>query len=387
MLISLAIVDVIGAGGERHQHLDLLPDQLLARIAKRSFSHLIHQDNSSGAIHFENRVGRGVEKLAKAPLGAEQIVRLRVRRQAPILTCKKIAGVMKILAGITLTAMMLGAAPKPARVVLIGVDGLGSAGLRAALKAGRAPNVQKLIERGSWSPAGRGIIPTVSSPNWATILMGAGPERHGITSNEWERHQFQIPPVCRGSEEIFPTMVGALREQRPKAKIAVIHDWAGFARLVEQKAVTYQAHPKGSKATAEAAAEYWKKERPELMLVHLDDVDHAGHGMGWETPEYAQAVADADGYIGTVLAAIASTGDESSTLVVLTADHGGVTKKHGGLSQAEIEIPILFAGPGVPKGREFTRTLGNIEIAPGIFHLLGLKAHACWTGRAPEFKP
>ncbi len=276
-------------------------------------------------------------------------------------------------------------APNPARVVLIGIDGLGSVGLNAALKAGKAPNIQRLVSRGSWSPAARAVIPTVSSPNWATILMGAGPERHGITSNEWERNKFQIPPVCKSTDEIFPTLVGVLRAARPSAKIAVIHDWEGFGRLFEQQAVTQKAHPKGAKATAQAAAEYWKQQRPELLLVHLDDVDHAGHGIGWESPEYAQAVSEADGYVGVLLAAIAATGDEATTLVVLTADHGGLGKKHGGLSQAEIEVPILFAGPGVAPGRVFRRVLGNIDIAPGIIHLLGLKPHPCWTGRAPDF--
>lgn len=284
-----------------------------------------------------------------------------------------------------LTITLSYAASKPARVVLIGIDGLGSAGVNAALKAGRAPNLEKLIARGSWSPAGRGVIPTVSSPNWASILMGAGPERHGITSNEWERNKIEIPPSCVGPDEIFPTIVGVMRQQMPKAKIAVIHDWDGFARLMERKAADYVAHPKGSQATAEAAAEYWKKERPQFLLVHFDDVDHAGHDIGWESPEYAKAVADADGYIGIVLAAIAATGDEASTLVVLTADHGGVGKKHGGLSKAEIEVPILFAGPGVVRGQEFAHPLGNIDIAPGIARLMGLRSHPCWTGQAPNF--
>ncbi|MBY0507937.1 MAG: alkaline phosphatase [Bryobacteraceae bacterium] len=280
-----------------------------------------------------------------------------------------------------LTAGFVCPAPKPRYVVLIGIDGLGSAGLSAALRAGRAPRIAGLVARGSWSPAGRGVIPTVSSPNWASILMGAGPERHGITSNEWERDKREIPPSCQGTEEIFPTIVGAVRQQLPKAKIGVVHDWAGFARLIERGAADYVSHPKGSRATAEEAARYWQKERPRLLLVHFDDVDHAGHDMGWETKEYAQAVADMDGYVGTVLDAI----DPANTLVVLTADHGGVGKKHGGLSKTEIEVPILFAGPGVAKGKVFARPLGNIDIAPGILKLLGLRAPPCWTGRAPEF--
>jgi len=297
----------------------------------------------------------------------------------------KLAGVNHFVCALLLLTPLGYAASKPSRVVLIGIDGLGSAGVSAALKAGHAPNLEKLISRGSWSPAGRGVIPTVSSPNWASILMGAGPERHGITSNDWERDKFEIPPSCAGPDETFPTIVGVMRQQMPKARIAVIHDWDGFARLMERKAVDYVLHPKGSKATAEAAAEYWKKERPQFLLVHFDNVDHAGHDIGWESPEYAKSVVDADGYIGIVLAAIAATGDEASTLVVLTADHGGVGKKHGGLSKAEIEVPILFAGPGVARGQEFAHPLGNIDIAPGIARLMGLRPDPCWTGKAPDF--
>lgn len=294
---------------------------------------------------------------------------------------------MKHLFSALLFSSLIGlyAAPKPARVVLIGFDGLGSAGLKAALQTGRAPNFQRLIARASWSPEGRGVIPTVSSPNWASILMGAGPERHGVTSNEWERNRLEIPATCQSSDGIFPTFVGVIRQKMPTAKIGVVHDWEGFARLMERPAVDYVVHPKGSAATAEAAAEYWKKVRPQLLLVHFDDVDHAGHEIGWESPAYAQAVLDADRYLGIVLEAIAATGDEASTLVVLTADHGGVGKKHGGLSKTEIEVPILFAGPGVARGQTFTRPLGNIDIAPGIMALLGIPAHPCWTGKAPNF--
>ncbi len=50
---------------------------------------------------------------------------------------------------------------------------------------------------------GRAVLPTVSSPNWASMIMGVGPEQHGITSNEWERDEHVLPPVNEGPEKIF----------------------------------------------------------------------------------------------------------------------------------------------------------------------------------------
>ena len=50
-----------------------------------------------------------------------------------------------------------------------------------------------------------------------------------------------------------------------------------------------------------AAVRYWTESRPELMFIHLDNVDHAGHDSGWSSTSYYQAVAEADGYTGVIL--------------------------------------------------------------------------------------
>src|SRR5262245_27962412 len=178
-------------------------------------------------------------------------------------------------------------------VVVIGVDGLSPEGVHG----GSVPRMRSLMQRGAWTLHARGVMPTVSSPNWASMISGAGPEQHGVTSNEWQRDKRDITPVCTGSEDIFPTVFGLLRAQRPQSAIAVFHDWDGFARLVERSAVTVMEHRKGSANAAAAAADYWKRSRPKLLFLHLDDVDHAGHSQGWQGPAYRKAVEDIDALI------------------------------------------------------------------------------------------
>ena len=97
------------------------------------------------------------------------------------------------------------------------------------------------MKRGAYTLKGRGVMPTVSSPNWSSILSGAGPEQHGVTSNEWQRDKHEIDPVCVGLEPIFPTIFGVLHAAKPALRLAAIYDWDGFGRLFERSAVNHIA--------------------------------------------------------------------------------------------------------------------------------------------------
>src|SRR5258708_29524882 len=181
-----------------------------------------------------------------------------------------------------LTAGLAFAAPK--HVVVIGVDGLGG----EYLKQNIPPNIKALIDRGAWTMQARGVMPTVSAPNWASMIMGAGPEQHGVTSNDWPE-KFDFPPACKGQTELFPTIFGVMREQQPGSKIVIVHDWDGFAKLFEKSAPTVAQRVKGSPEAMQAAIPLWKAHRPELLFIHLADVDHAGHEKGSCSADYWSA--------------------------------------------------------------------------------------------------
>ena len=256
-------------------------------------------------------------------------------------------------------------------VLIIGVDGLSADGVRN----NPTPNIHKLMERGAWTLQSRGVMPTVSSPNWMSLLSGAGPEMHGVHSNEWERFNFKIAPACKGPEGIFPGLYGVIHAQMPQATLAAIHDWQGFGRLVEKSSAAHVQHVKGSPAATEAAIAYWKQNKPLLLWVHLDDVDHAGHDKTWEGPEYKAAVGIIDELIGKLIAAVPL----DTTLIVLVSDHGGNGTKHGNDTTNELETPLIFAGPGIAKG-EITARARSIDVAPTVVKALGLQPHPCWEG-------
>src|SRR5438128_3683901 len=122
--------------------------------------------------------------------------------------------------------------PRVDHVLVIGCDGFGSVGFTPS----NTPVLHRLMREGCFTLHARGVMPTVSSPNWASMIMGAGPEQHGVTSNDWQQDKYEIPPICHGSGGIFPTIFGVLREERPSSIIACFTDWDGFIRLVEPKA-------------------------------------------------------------------------------------------------------------------------------------------------------
>src|SRR5581483_3653958 len=198
--------------------------------------------------------------------------------------------------------------------------------------------------------------------------------------------------VGRGG--IFPTLYGMLRDQRPKSVIATFAEWEDYDRLVERGVADVMGHPdgprknnvepfKGGRQTIAMATEFLRARRPDLLFIHLDLVDHAGHHFGHLTPDYVAAVEEADRLAGIVIEAIREQGAARPVLLV-TADHGGVGKKHGGATMAEIEIPWIMDGPGIARGREITTPVNTYDTAPTLARVLGIKPHACWISKVVE---
>lgn len=279
----------------------------------------------------------------------------------------------------TLGAAALAAAPQPAtvRVIVLGFDGLGA----YALRDSRNPTFDRLSKTGASTLKARGVMPTVSSPNWASMIMGAGPEQHGVTSNDWEPDKFEFPPTVVGRGGIFPTIFGTLRAAKPSANIACFHDWEGFARLTETKVFDKLEHGNGPDDTAARAIRYLKEHHPDLLFVHFDHVDDAGHHFGHGTKEYFEAVAKADRLTNDVLLSVEAAGLASQTIVLVTADHGGVGKHHGGNTLQELEIPWIINGPGVRKGHVVETPVNTFDTAVTLAYLFRIQTPVAWIGR------
>lgn len=282
-----------------------------------------------------------------------------------------------LLLAMTLCSAATAQIPDVEHVVIFGIDGLGPIGLETA----PIPNVSELIKNGAHSFKARGVMPTSSAPNWASMIMGAGPEQHGVLDNKWPLPGFNFIPTEGGTGMIFPTIFRVLREAKPSIVTSMIHDWDGFAILFERPMIDVVINGNKEDDTTAQAITVVKEKKPNFLFVHLDHVDHALHSIGFASEAYFQAVTKMDTLVGSIIAATKEAGTYEKTIFLLTADHGGKDKGHGGNSMAELTIPWVICGPGVKTSFQITDPINTYDTAATVAHIFGVKPPYAWIAR------
>jgi len=262
-------------------------------------------------------------------------------------------------------------------VIVIGVDAMSPDGIINA----STPVLDEIMENGAFTLNARGVLPTSSSTNWASMVSGAGPEQHGVTSNGWERDDFNIPAIRTGSEDIFPTIFGVSREQRPELEMGAIYTWTGFGRLIERTTLSYDGNGSNDDDTLEKARNYIQDKKPDFLFIHFDEVDHVGHENGHKTQFYYDAVTTVDSQIGSLIQATKDAGIFDETVFIISADHGGIGYGHGGETLDEIEIPFILYGKGIKNGYMIKNTVYTYDNAATVAGLLGVKQPYAWIGK------
>ena len=267
-------------------------------------------------------------------------------------------------------------------VILIGLDGWGSYSMPAA----EMPAVKQLMTEGSYTFEARSILPTSSACNWASMFMGAGPELHGFTT--WGSQKPDLPSRELTHYGLFPTVIGLLRDQRPETEIGYIFEWGGMKYLCEEKAVNHFRHTPiqegSSEATVTEAENYILEKKPGLLMVVFDEPDATGHQIGHDTPDYYTKLAVLDGYVSRIVEAAKKAGIYEKTVFIVTSDHGGINKGHGGKNIREQQIPLIISGKGVRTGYKIGSSVMIYDIAATIARIYGLERPQVWTGRPVE---
>jgi len=265
--------------------------------------------------------------------------------------------------------------PIAKHVILIGSDGLGA----YAFEKAKIPTIRKMMNAGSYSLKARAVLPSSSAVNWATMLMGSGPELHGYT--EWGSKVPELPSRVLGKEGIYPTIFSLIHEQMPKAKMGVSYTWGGIGYLFEKKLVDLDFNGKEDPETTEKALDFIVNEKPAFTFIHLTHPDNEGHEIGHDTPEYYEAVEKVDALVATILQRLEEEKMMDDTIIILTADHGGINKGHGGKTLLEVEIPWIIYGKNIPAQGELNTSIVTYDTGATIAHILGIQTPQFWTGR------
>lgn len=82
-----------------------------------------------------------------------------------------------------------------------------------------------------------------------------------------------------------------------------------------------------------------------------------------------------------VMDAVREAGIMDDTVVILTADHGGIETGHGGKTMNEMQTPIVFYGKNVKKGFKIPESTMVYDIAGTIAYLLDVPQPQVWIAR------
>jgi arylsulfatase A-like enzyme len=112
---------------------------------------------------------------------------------------------------------------------------------------------------------------------------------------------------------------------------------------------------------------------PDVVRQHLAD--------------YYASISFVDAQVGRILDALRASGQYDNTLIVFSSDHGLAIGSHGlmgkqNLYDHSMHAPLLFAGPGVPRGRRTEALCYLLDIFPTLGELAGVAAPAGSEGKS-----
>jgi predicted AlkP superfamily pyrophosphatase or phosphodiesterase len=245
-------------------------------------------------------------------------------------------------------------------------------GLRAdAIPLAETPNLDQLVARGAVAWTAQTVLPSATLPGYTSMLSGSSPDVHGVVWNNYipERGYVPLPTlfsVAHGAGLSTAMFVGKAKLEH----IAVPDTVDKFAYITG-----------GDTVVAQQAADYVREVLPDLLFLHLPDVDTAGHVHGWLSSPQLDVVSRADEMIGFMISTFQDVDRLESTLVIVTADHGGIGTSHGGNDPESMTIPWIIAGPRIREAYVIKNAVNVYDTAVTAAWALALSLPAEWEGR------
>jgi predicted AlkP superfamily pyrophosphatase or phosphodiesterase len=272
-------------------------------------------------------------------------------------------------------------ATKVKKVLFIGIDGCRFDSIEAA----NTPHLDKLMADGAYSGETKILAPretksdTCSGPGWSSLLTGVWSDKHGVLDNDFRQPQL----------DKFPHFFARLKAAQPQAQTVSLVDWLPLYRFIVTSADVSQVYPPtddcqfGDGLAARVGAEILAKQDPTATFVYFGQVDEIGHRHGFHPTikTYTDAIERVDAYIGTLVAAIESrpTYAKEQWLVLVSSDHGGKDKGHGGgHDQPEITNSfVIVSGAAAQRGKLADVTY-LVDVPVTALAYLGVTIEPAW---------
>ncbi|MGH9834446.1 MAG: alkaline phosphatase family protein [Blastocatellia bacterium] len=243
---------------------------------------------------------------------------------------------------------------RPRHVILISVDGLPPDYYTAPEKLGlRAPTLTMMKQGGAHAEGMEGVYPTVTYPQHTTMVTGARPAEHGIVQNRifeaptepqtrywyWYSTALKTETLWTAAKKAglttaavgWPVTVGAeidynVPEIYEPGESPATWKWTAkhsTPGLLEKALGPDLKKDSSVDERLTSVSEFIiKNHRPNLLLVHLIELDGAHHRHGPRTKPGIETAEREDGYIRRIVEATRQAGIYEQTTFFIVSDHG-----------------------------------------------------------------
>ena len=260
--------------------------------------------------------------------------------------------------------------PAVEHVFIISIDGLRPDKLLQA----DAPTMRAMLKAGAYTMWAHTTAQSITLPSHTSMVTGVTPNRHGIYWNE-------DLPLSRPVWPSRPTVMELAT--RAGLSTAMVAGKSKFSTLNKPGTITQVWVPSGANAKDDNdavvahAVPIIEGSKPDLMFIHFPDTDTVGHAKGWGSADYVATVEKTDKQLAALFASMDRAKIRESSVVILSADHGGAGLQHGPDDERSRNIPWVITGPGVRAGFDLTSNAAlavrTEDTAATAMWLLGLR--------------
>lgn len=219
------------------------------------------------------------------------------------------------------------------------------------------PNLAKLVSGGASTNRVKTVYPSLTYVVHSTISTGVYPDRHGIYHNNplqpfvanknqawhWFRRDIKVPTIYDAAHEAGLKTAALLWPVTAKAaidyhlpEVVAINGENQLLKVLRNGSPMYcismqlrHGHirngieqPELDDFTTAAAVDTFQRKRPNLLLMHLIDLDEMKHRHGTSGSEIDAALKRMDKRLGDIITAVETSEVADDTTIMVLGDHG-----------------------------------------------------------------
>ena len=270
--------------------------------------------------------------------------------------------------------------------------------------ASSQPNLAKLLAKGASTTELKSVFPTLTYVIHSSYVTGAYPKHHGIFHNNplqpfvaeqdqdwhWFRKDIKLPTIYEAAREAGLTTAGILWPVTGKAEIdynipeikavrgenqALKILKSGSKLFTLQMELKYGKLRKGIKQPnlddfiTAVAVDTIKTKKPNLLLMHLIDLDDAKHIGGTKGAHIDEVIIRMDRRLGDIVEAVHEAGIYHDTTFIIVGDHSQLDVRYKMyVNRLLYDNGLIYEEAGTMKWRAYMQGAGGaayLHVQPG----------------------